>query len=333
MIHCAFVLLPSMLSSSATLPAELLQSAEDISRSQRQPRKLTIDYLSYRGASIKTHSGLTLSADKEIDNALVTQGCLAPDVVFLPAVWRHADKTSLAEKAVCTWLKKVDIANPRCVFAAVSTGAFVLAESGLLNGHQATTHWAFLDKLAQRYPKIDVQRDRFITESSNKFCSGSVNSAADITVELIRRTYGEGIADTIARHYFHELRERVGGDPRWSFKHLDAHPDESIVYIQRMIDENFATITVPDLVEKSSFSTRTLNRRFKQATGITPLEYIHRKKIDVALSLLKNTNLQLDDIANESGFSERSYFNRIFKRQVGIPPREYRRTVRAKLFG
>ena len=328
-----------MLSSSVTLPAELLKSADDLSRGQRKPSRLRVSYWSADGKPVKTHSGLKLAADYAYQDLIPSApraqtAASLPDVVFIPAVWRHASRLGDTERKASKWIRDLAIQNPDCLFAAVSTGAFILAHSGMLAGQQATTHWAYLKTLAMQYPNIYVKSDRFITESDNKFCSGSVNSAADITVELVRRFYDKDIARTIARHYFHELRERSGQDERWMYNSQAtlAHADEDIVDLQEYIHSNLATVSANELKARFGFSQRTLNRRFKNAVGLTPIQYLHQKRIELALSLLKGTNLTVEEIATRSGFSETSFFNRVFKRETGAAPRDYRSTVRAKLF-
>ena len=158
-----------------------------------------------------------------------------------------------------------------------------------------------------------------------------MNALADLTVYLIQKVYNKLVAMHVERHFSHEVRKAYNSI---SFvNEYSQHPDEDIVQIQVWLQDNYANdISIKVLAEQFDVSVRTLNRRFKEATGVTPLAYLQTLRIDGAKDLLKNSNLSIHEVARQIGYHDLSHFNRLFKRLMTINPKKYRDMVRAKLF-
>ena len=216
--------------------------------------------------------------------------------------------------------------------AAVGTGCCFLAEAGLLDGKSATTHWHYLDEFQRDYPRINLKRDYFITESGSIFCAASVNALADVTVYLIERFYGTKIASLVERNFSHEIRR-----PYEKYRYFDGddlqHVDEMVVEVQLWMKRHMnELVDIPSLASFFGLSTRTLGRRFKIAIGKSPLRYLQKLRIETAKELLESTNLKVSEIAFRVGYHDQGYFSQLFRREMSVLPLQYRKTVRAKIF-
>ncbi len=328
MLKVSFVICENMLSTSVTLPLEQLKTASSLARAHklygRRQKLLDVKLVSQNGNAVTCHSGLSLQADCAIDEIYDT------DIIYLPALWRNPLPQLRANAAIPDWLHKHH--EQGAILAGVSTGCYFLAEAGLLNNKPATTHWHYFDQFKKRYPQIDLKRKYFITKAGNIYCTGSVNSLADLTMHFIQRYFSKDIATHVERHFFHEIRAAYGGSR--SFIEMEsAHPDEDIVRAQIWMQDNFdQEIKVGELAAKYQMSTRNFNRRFKAATGKTPIAYIQHVRIENAKELLQTSNLNVAQVMHQIGYSDAKYFNLLFKKELGLTPSQYRTTVRAKLF-
>ena len=207
-----------------------------------------------------------------------------------------------------------------------------MAEAGLLDGKSATTHWHYLDQFQAAYPRVLLKRDYFITQSGSIYCAASVNALADVTVYLIERFYGREIAAHVERNFSHEIRR-----PYDKYRYFDGddlqHSDESIVEVQLWMKRHIAdSIPMGTVATRFGLSQRSLNRRFQNAIGMSPLDYLQQIRVEAATELLHSTNLTVAEVSYRVGYQDQGHFNRIFQRQKAVTPSEYRKTIRAKIF-
>ncbi|MDO6421722.1 GlxA family transcriptional regulator [Saccharophagus degradans] len=324
-----FLLCPNMLATSVTLPLELLRAAEALNNSARDLKNknikaLDIQLASVDGKPVKTHTGLTLNADCAV------QDCDDADIVYLPALWRNPFPTVSGSPTTTAWLN--NLYENGCTIAGVGTGCCFMAEAGLLDNKPATTHWHFFDAFQHRYPLVQLKRQYFITQAGNLYCTGSVNALADLTVLFIQRYYSKHVASHVERHFFHEIRQAYQSGTSL-LEQENSHPDEEIIQTQIWLRDNFAKeIKLNDVAQLFSMSPRTFTRRFKNATGHTPLHYLQNIRIDVAKDLLQTSNLSVSEIMFRVGYHDPTHFTNLFKKSLGVTPSQYRTTVRAKLF-
>jgi transcriptional regulator GlxA family with amidase domain len=218
------------------------------------------------------------------------------------------------------------------LISAVGTGCCFLAEAGLLDGKAATTHWHYFDQFQKDYPLVQLKRQYFITQAGNLYCAASVNSLADLTVHFIQRLFGKEIANHVERHFSHEIRRAYEASGFFEKEH-NLHPDEDITQIQIWLQDNYhRNIVMAQLEEKFGMSTRTLNRRFKAAVGISPLDFLQEVRVNIAKDLLKTSNLSIGEIVDKVGYQDVGFFTDLFKKHLAATPMAYRETVRAKLF-
>lgn len=328
-LKVVFFLCDRMLATSVTLPMEQLHAAVTLSRTHSGSlsggqTKLDIVLVSKDGKAVNSHTGLPMHASKSCEE--VTQA----DIVYLPALWRNPLPVIKNNQDVPAWINR--LYEQGSLIAGVGTGCYFMAEAGLLENKPATTHWHYFDKFQKRYPSIQLKRQYFITQSSNVYCTGSVNSLADLTIHFIQRFFSASIAQEVERHFFHEIRRAYDSAAVFNEKDQE-HPDEDIIQTQIWIKDNFnKSVTVKEISKTFGMSTRNFSRRFKNATGESPLRYLQKVRLDAAKDLLKTSNLSIAETMFNVGYQDSTHFASLFKKQHGTTPRQYRTTVRAKMF-
>ncbi|MET9633444.1 helix-turn-helix domain-containing protein [Lentzea sp. NPDC006480] len=211
---------------------------------------------------------------------------------------------------------------------SLCTGAFVLAEAGLLDGLKATTHWAHTDLLTERYPKIAVDPDVLYVDNGQVLTSAGKAAAIDLSLHLIRADHGTATANTAARRLV-VPPHRDGGQAQFVLAPVpseEGHPlTELFGWTSKRLDQ---PLTVEDLARQANMSSRHLARLFKAVTGTTPLQWLHTQRIRRAQELLEMTDDSVDQVAEASGMGTATTLRRHFHRTVGVPPDTYRRTFR-----
>jgi len=211
---------------------------------------------------------------------------------------------------------------------SLCTGAFVLAEAGLLDGLRATTHWAHTDVLAERYPRVEVDPDVLYVDNGQVLTSAGKAAAIDLSLHLIRGDHGAATANTAARRLV-VPPHRDGGQAQFVLAPVpseEGHPlTELFDWVGKRLDQ---ALTVEDLARQANMSSRHLTRLFKAVTGTTPLQWLHVQRIRRAQELLEVTDDSVDQIAEASGMGTATTLRRHFHRTVGVPPDTYRRTFR-----
>lgn len=252
------------------------------------------------------------------------------DLIFIPALWGNPNAVVKAHPEITQWLKKqYQLGATIC---SVGTASYFLAEAGLLDGVNGTTHWYYFDDFHKRYPLIKLQKKRFITHEKRLYCTGSVNAVRDATLHFVEQIFSGDIADEISHQFTHELK-RSYESLLLASEDKDIHHDEQIIKIQEWLKRHYnESISLESLAQKFDLSVRTFNRRFRSASGNTPLQYLQEVRLDQAKALLKKSNLSVSEIAYSVGYHDSSYFTSLFKRINAVTPNEYRHLVRNKLF-
>ncbi len=328
-MRLAIVLADQMLAASALLPIEMWQAAASTRAGRRSERgaqaTLQVDLLpAHPAATIATQAGIPLIPTASLEAAVLYE------VVYLPALWRNPRPILRRSSALQPWLRRQFEGG--ALIAAVGTGCCFLAEAGLLDGKSATTHWHYFSQFARDYPQVQLKRQYFITQAGPLFCAASVNAMADVTVHLIERFYGRTVASHVERNFSHEIRRSF---EKYRFLEGDdlQHTDELIVEIQLEMRRRLQTaLRMHELAREFGLSPRSFERRFREATGSSPLIYLQQQRIKIARELLAATNLSVTEIAYRVGYVDQGHFARLFTRTLAVSPREYRRTVRAKIF-
>lgn len=250
-----------------------------------------------------------------------------PDVVCLPevAVDPHDPCEGMFEREIA-WLKQCHAGG--AILASACSGALLFAEAGLLDGHDATTHWAFCDPISKRHPRIRMRPQSALIvsgEGQRMIMAGGGTSWADLALYLIARLAGIEHAMQTARVNVIDWHA-VGQQP---FAHLSRSRQVDDAVIARCpvwIAEHYhESAPVAAMVGLSELPERTFKRRFEKATGLSPLEYVHTLRLEEAKQMLEAGEQPVEAIANAVGYEDAGFFGRLFKRKVGLTPIEYRR--------
>jgi transcriptional regulator GlxA family with amidase domain len=325
-IKVVFVLSKNMLFTSMSWPADMLNAANNAARTLC-PEKPRIELLTTAAESGEINSSnlpFALSPSHQLSD--IQQA----DIIYLPALWRNPRPTLAASHALIPWLQHHY--QQGTIINGVGTGCCFMAEAGLLNHKPATTHWYYFDQFQKRYPLVKLKRQHFITQAGNLYCAASINSLADLTIYFIQLFFNKAVAQHVERHFSHEVRRAYERVSYFEDGNIN-HSDEEILQVQLWIKNNVSKqIAVDSMAAQCNMSIRNFSRRFKEATGRTPLQYLQDIRIDTAGDLLQSSNLSIGDIADKVGYSDTSHFSRVFRKKLTISPSDYRTTVRAKLF-
>lgn len=208
--------------------------------------------------------------------------------------------------------------------ASLCTGAFVLAQAGLLDGRRATTHWGLASDLAARFPSVDVQPDLLFVEDGGIFTSAGAAAAIDLCLHLVRIDYGAAVANAAARLAV-VPPVRPGGQAQFIETPLPPERGTSLAPTRAWALAHLdRPLTLADLAGHAKASVRTLTRRFHVETGLSPLQWLLHRRIDRARELLETTELPMDLVAEKSGLGSADSLRKHMVSRVGLTPRAYR---------
>lgn len=204
------------------------------------------------------------------------------------------------------------------------TGSFALAQSGLLDNGQATVSWWLAQEFTQYFPRIELVMDKLVVKNANVWTAGATTAYTNLCVELIEKYTNHQLASQLSRVMLLDYN-RLSQLPYMSVQGVLGHNDSAIAKCQYWLQENLSQkITIKTMSQQCALTERTLIRRFKAATGLTPLSYLQQLRVDAAKQLLEKTNLTLEKIVTRIGYDDASAFRRLFTKLTQLTPRAYR---------
>jgi transcriptional regulator GlxA family with amidase domain len=222
-----------------------------------------------------------------------------------------------------TWL--ADRHAEGTTLCSVCAGAFLLGETGLLEGREATTHWAFAEALAERFPAIRVDTDRMVIDDGDIITAGGILAWTDLGLTLVERLLGPSVMLETARFLLIDPPGRTQRPYGHFAQRLD-HGDAAILKVQHWLQATGARDhAVPVLAARAGLEERTFLRRFRKATGLRPTEYAQQIRIAKAREALELSRRPVAQIAWEVGYGDASAFRKLFQRVTGLAPADYRR--------
>ncbi|MFC9338915.1 GlxA family transcriptional regulator [Streptomyces sp. NPDC057020] len=312
------VLFDGVQSLDVTGPYEVFAGA---GRASGDPDAYAIRTASLDGGPVRTHSGLRLLPDTTLAEA-VADG--APHTLVVPG----GEGTRTPDPALIDWLRLHAPAAGRLV--SVCTGALLLAEAGLLDGHRATTHWVACDHMARCYPEVEVDPDPIFVRDGRLSTSAGVTAGIDLALALVEEDLGRDAALTVARHLVVFLR-RPGNQAQFSVQ-LAAQTArrEPLRDLQQWITEHpDGDLSVTALAGRARLSPRHFARAFQAETGTTPGRYVDRVRLEHARRLLEETSRGVEEVARASGYGTPEAMRRAFTKILGTAPADYRRRFRS----
>ncbi|MBX2873119.1 MAG: helix-turn-helix domain-containing protein [Saprospiraceae bacterium] len=245
------------------------------------------------------------------------------DLIIISGITGNLDDEIIKNQAFIDWIKKCRIQH-HTEIASLCRSAFLLAETGLLNGKSCATHWIVQQKFAQQYPKINLVSDKIICEDNGIYSSGGAYSFLNLILYLIEKYYGREVAIYCSKVAEIEV-DRFNQDQFAIFNGQKEHTDEVIKEAQLYIEKKFEEkLSVKTLASQFAISDRNFIRRFKKATMNTPSEYIQRVRIEAAKKSLESSVLNVNEVMYNVGYMDEKAFRRVFKKYTGLSPIEYR---------
>lgn len=249
------------------------------------------------------------------------------DVVLVPPIFNDIEETLAKQTTLVSWLKASFENN--ALLASTCTGAFLLAEAGILNGRRVTTNPAFSALFSQRYPAARLAVNERLIDDNKVICAGATTAYLNLAVHVIDRLSGHDLAVATAKALSID-RHPESQRPYFLFIAPKDHGDDKVLALQGWIESNHARpIDIDDMVELAGMSVRNLGRRFLAATGLSPQQYIRRVRIEAAKRLLEEPGISVERIAEAVGYRDTRAFIRAFGAVAGIPPGLYRQKFRA----
>lgn len=314
----AVLALDHCVQSSVTGIYDILTMADNLAKSADRCHQQVFHpvIVSVHGRPVTCFNGLELVPQAGI------RDLPTPDLVYLPVV--SGDLAPLlSDAALITWLTSLTCG--RTILTAVCAGVFILAQTRALDGRSATTHWNLAEEFRAKFPEVALIPEKMLVDEGDMITGGGVTAYMDLALYLIARFGSRALAARVSKTLLIDPA-RPSQAPYAGLNLNRVHGDTEIQILQDFMAARYADpLTVPDLAARAGLGERTLARRFKKATGETPLGYLQHLRLNIARTLLETTALPIEQITWETGYSDASAFRRLFKKKTGLSPKAYRR--------
>ncbi len=244
------------------------------------------------------------------------------DLIIIPALDGNMKEVLKANQEYIPWI--VSQYKRGAEVASLCIGAFLLADTGLLNGRRVATHWMFANEFRTMFPEVELVVEKIITDEHGIYSSGGAFSYLNLMLHLIEKYAGRNVAVFCAKLFQIDI-DRATQSPFVIFQGQKDHEDEPVKKAQEFIEQNVSEkITVDQLASLFAVGRRNLERRFKKATSNTIAEYIQRVKMEAAKKHLETSRKNINEVMYDVGYSDTKAFRTIFKKVTGLSPMEYR---------
>lgn len=251
------------------------------------------------------------------------------DLIIIPSLDHDVEKNLSLNRGYVPWIQEQAAAGAE--IASMCTGAFMLAETGLLDGRKATTHWYYETLFREMFPAVQLVPEQIIVEEDGVYSCGGTNSYLNLMLYFIEKFCGRETALFAAKMFLIDY-DKISQKQYSIFSVQKQHKDDKILAAQKYMEENFDKgISVDDVINNVHISRRSFIRRFKKATGNTPLEYLQRIKIETVKKQLESSDDPISEIIYQIGYSDATAFRQVFKKHTGMSPMAYRKKYRHRL--
>ena len=278
----------------------------------------SVDLVGLSKEAIRCHNFFEVRPTKTIDEVDHT------DVIIISSITGNIENALKKNGPIIDWIKARRIEGGSEIIS-LCRSAFILAETGLLNGKSCATHWAVHQLFSQKYPKINLLPEKIISEDNGIYSSGGAYSFLNMVIYLIEKYYGREVAIWCSKMAEIDF-DRINQNQFIIFSGQKEHADEEIKKVQEYIEEHFEEkLNVEGLAKKFAISNRNFIRRFKKATQNTPFEYIQRVRVEVAKKSFESSTFNINEVMYRVGYNDEKAFRKTFKKYTGLSPLEYRR--------
>lgn len=284
----------------------------------------TVDVVATKKGLLQTATGLTVAAQRCLGEIHETDIVIVPSTLVPNGEWQIGQHREIVD-----WLSAVHESGAQLCSAC--SGTLLMAETGLLDGRTATMHWAYAETFRRNFPAVDLHLEKALLvegEHGEFLMSGAASSWNDLALYLIARHLGDAVAQAVAKFFaFQWHTEGLG--PYAVFQPRHDHEDAAILRTQQWIEWHIdAPNPVDEMMHRSGLSERSFKRRFREATGYTPIRYVQALRVEDAKRALEGSKAPIDEISWRVGYREPAFFRRLFRRTTGITPSSYRQKFR-----
>src|SRR6478672_11305756 len=314
------LLLDQMFSSTAIGPMEVFRHAGslwNILTGARCAPSFHVTTASADGRPVSCDGGIQIRPNVALRDVGKT------DLIFVPTTGLSVDDVVERNAPIVPWLQRRSIRG--VAIASVCSGVGLVAAAGLLDGKRATTHWGLAERFREKYPRVNWMPEFMVTEDHGFYCGGGVNASLDLSLYLVERFCGHEVAMQSAKALLIETpRAWQAGFAIVPLK--TEHSDDTISGAQEWLHQNFhRTFPLEAPARRVGMSLRNFVRRFKQATGDSPLIYLQKLRVAAAKRLLESDHRTMQEISDAVGYQDVAYFRMLFQRHTGASPSAYRR--------
>jgi transcriptional regulator GlxA family with amidase domain len=287
-----------------------------------------IDIVGEAAGPLGLASGVPINVQRGIDTIETSDIVIVPSILLRPQGWQKGRYPRLVD-----WLNKMH--ERGAVLCSACSGIFLLAETGLFDGKDATVHFGYAQAFAAAYPAVSIHPERVLVISGScddLLSSGASTTWHDLVLYLIARYAGATTAQEVARLFALQWHQD-GLTPYMIFEGRADHGDAEILSAQQWLSGHFSVANpVEEMLKRSKLAERTFKRRFANATGLAPIAYVQRLRIEDAKRRLERTDASVDEISWRVGYEDAAFFRRLFKRTTGLAPGAYRKRFRIPEF-
>jgi transcriptional regulator GlxA family with amidase domain len=311
------VFVPESAVMEAVSPAyRLFKTANDFLRASGQQPLFQVNFVGRNKIMAAQEGEYSIRMDRLMSETQRT------NLIIIPALYGDMTRTVEANRDAIPWL--VSMHNRGAEVASLCTGAFLLAATGLLDGKKCSTHWAYYKEFQDKYENVEIQDGGIITDEGGVYSSGGANSLWNLLLYLLEKYTSRDIAILAAKYFAIDI-DRDNQGLFTIFTGQKDHHDREILKAQLFIEENFAEkITIDELASDVSVNRRSFERRFKEATSNTVIEYLQRVRIEAAKRSFEASRKNVSEVMYDVGYTDTKTFRDVFRRITGMTPIDYR---------
>lgn len=320
-VRVAIIALPDAAISSLTGMYDVLNGAELMGISRDDQTRFSVEIVGEKKGLLQVASGVSVDVRTSLDDITSCDIVIVPSVLLSSEGWSKGRYPQL-----CAWIERVHSGGAKVCSAC--SGIFLLAETGMFDGYAATVHFSYAQSFSELYPGVTIFPERVLVISGpdeNLISSGASNSWHDLVLYLIASHVGATTAQEVARLFALQWHQD-GLAPYIVFEGKSDHGDAEIAGAQAWLASNFSIARpVEEIIRRSRLAERTFTRRFAAATGMSPIAYVQRLRIEEAKRRLEQKDESVEDVSWRVGYEDSAFFRRLFKRTTGLSPGAYRK--------
>jgi transcriptional regulator GlxA family with amidase domain len=311
------VLVPeSAVMEAVSPPFRLFKTANDFLRASGHQPLFKVEFVGLNKTVMAQEGEYAIRVDRLI--AAIDR----TDLIIIPALYGDMSRAIELNKEVIPWIASMH--NKGSEVASLCTGAFLLASTGILDGKKCSTHWAYYNEFREKFSAVEVQDGAIITDENGIYSSGGANSLWNLLLYLLEKYTSRDVA-ILASKYFAIDIDRDNQNSFTIFNGQKDHKDKEILKAQLFIEDKFAEkITIDELASDVSINRRSFERRFKEATNNTVIEYLQRVRIEAAKRSFEASRKNVAEVMYDVGYTDTKTFRDVFKKITGMTPVDYR---------